>query len=51
MRIDINNILGSLVATVTEEIQPPGIYDVYWDASGYAGNKLKKGIYFYHIYK
>lgn len=50
VRIDIYNILGSLVATLTDEIQPPGNYDVYWDASEYAGNKKEKGIYFYHIH-
>jgi streptogramin lyase len=50
VRIDIYNILGSLVKTLTNEIQSPGIYDVYWDATGYTGNKLKKGIYFYHIH-
>jgi sugar lactone lactonase YvrE len=50
VRIDIYNILGSLITSVTNEIQPPGIYDVYWNATGYAGNKLKKGIYFYHIH-
>lgn len=50
VQIDIYNILGSIVTTVTNKIQPPGIYDVYWDATENAGKKLKKGIYFYHIY-
>ncbi len=50
VRIDIYNILGSLVTTLSDEIQPPGIYDIYWDGSGCAGKKLEKGIYFYHIH-
>ncbi len=49
VRIDIFNILGSLVATLVNETQPPGSYNVYWDASGHSEEKPEKGIYFYHI--
>jgi sugar lactone lactonase YvrE len=50
VRIEIYNILGSLVTTLVNEIQPPGSFDVCWDASGYSEKKPEKGIYFYHIY-
>jgi len=49
VRIEIYNILGSLVATIINEIQPPGRYAVYWDVSVYSDKKPEQGIYFYQI--
>jgi sugar lactone lactonase YvrE len=49
VRIEIYDILGSLVTTLVNEIQPPDNYDVCWDVSLYSEKKPEKGIYFYQI--
>ena len=44
VRLEVFDIVGRHVATLVDEIQPPGTYQVSWDASGVAS-----GAYFYRI--
>jgi len=44
VRLEIFDILGRHVATLVDEIQPPGTYQISWDASGVAS-----GSYIYRI--
>ena len=44
VQITIYNVLGQEIATLVNEVQPPGSYKVVWDASNVAS-----GIYLYRI--
>lgn len=44
VELSIYNLLGQKVATLVSEKQPPGIYKVHWDATGYSS-----GVYFCHF--
>jgi len=40
--LEVYNILGRRVATLVDQLQKPGYYNILWDASS-----LSSGIYFY----
>jgi photosystem II stability/assembly factor-like uncharacterized protein len=42
--LKVYDILGREVATLLEEIKQPGLYEVIWDASGFAS-----GVYYYKL--
>jgi len=44
VNLSIYNPLGQKVATLVGKIQPAGIYQVQWDAGGYAS-----GVYYYKV--
>jgi hypothetical protein len=44
VELTVHNILGQKIATLVSEKQPPGRYQVQWDASG-----VPSGIYFYQL--
>jgi formylglycine-generating enzyme required for sulfatase activity len=44
VRIDVFNLIGQLVKTITNQYMSPGSYSVHFDAS-----KLPSGIYFYRL--
>jgi len=43
----VYNVLGQVVATLVNEVEPPGAYTVQWDASASGG--LPSGIYYYKL--
>jgi len=47
--IDIFNIRGQHIRTVTEEIQNPGEYTVSWDGKDKNGINVSSGIFFYRM--
>ncbi|HCV41879.1 MAG TPA: hypothetical protein DGH68_00220, partial [Bacteroidetes bacterium] len=42
--LKVNDVLGREVATLINEVKPPGTYTVQWDASG-----VTSGVYFYRL--
>jgi hypothetical protein len=42
--LSIYNLLGQKIATLVNQKQPAGSYQVQWDANGFAG-----GVYFYQL--
>jgi len=44
VELAIFNILGQKVATLIEEKQPAGLYQVEWDASNFSS-----GVYYYRL--
>ncbi|MCX6165495.1 MAG: T9SS type A sorting domain-containing protein, partial [Ignavibacteriae bacterium] len=45
IRLVVYNILGKEVATLVNEKQSPGLYEVSWDGSAYPS-----GVYFYSLF-
>jgi hypothetical protein len=44
VRLEVFNILGQRVATLVDQVQKPGFYNILWDAA-----PLSSGIYFYRL--
>jgi hypothetical protein len=49
VRISIFNNLGQQVATLINEFQNTGKYEVYWDAKNSMGKQLESGFYSYRL--
>jgi hypothetical protein len=49
VNLSIYNILGQRVATLKDEIQNVGYYDVVWDGRNDFGSQIASGVYFYRI--
>jgi hypothetical protein len=47
--IEVYNILGQKVRTVTDEVFEPGSYNRMWDGRSDAGTQVSSGIYFYKM--
>ena len=47
--LKIYNIRGQLVRTLTEDRQLPGRYQVVWDGTDDAGEKVASGVYLYRL--
>ena len=45
VRLEVFNVLGQRVATLVDEVQQPGRYDVQWDGRSDAGHPLASGVY------
>ena len=45
----VYNIMGELVKTLVDEIQPIGNYEVMWEGKDDGGRKLLSGYYFYRL--
>lgn len=49
VRINIYNISGQLVRTLTDGRQLPGAYDAIWNGRDNAGRQVSAGVYFYRL--
>ncbi len=49
VRLIIYDVLGRLVATLVDQMERPGIYEVTWDGTDLHGQPLPSGIYFYQL--
>ncbi|GEM_PF-4220390 len=49
VRIEVYNILGSLVRTLLHEVVQPGTYTVGWDGSDMNGTEVPSGMYFIRL--
>ena len=49
VRINIYNIMGQLVANVTNEQLNAGTYSMQWNGTDQSGNMLPSGLYFYEL--
>ena len=49
VKLEIFNLLGRRVATLIDEFQPAGRYEVKWSRNDNGGKPLASGIYFYRI--
>ncbi len=49
VQVEVFNILGQRVATLVDEVQRPGRYDVQWDGRGSGGERLAGGVYIVRI--
>ncbi len=47
--LKIYNLLGQTVATLVEEFQPAGFYEVRWDGRTLSGSEAASGLYFYRL--
>ena len=47
--IEVYNILGQRVATISRPRHGPGRFEILWDGSGKSGSKLRSGVYFYRL--
>ncbi|MBD3257750.1 T9SS type A sorting domain-containing protein [candidate division GN15 bacterium] len=47
--LSVFNVLGRKVATLVDEVQGPGQYEVTWDGSTDGGERVASGIYFYRL--
>jgi hypothetical protein len=47
--IEIFNVLGTKVYTLTDEKQAPGYYVIEWDGKNFNENSVGSGLYFYRI--
>ena len=45
VRLEIYNTLGQRVRTLVDEVQAPGMHQVYWDALGQRGAPVAAGVY------
>ncbi|MBI2619890.1 MAG: T9SS type A sorting domain-containing protein [Ignavibacteriales bacterium] len=48
--IRLFNLLGQLVATITDGEQPPGQYRIVWKGQNDTGVQVSSGVYFYRIH-
>ena len=48
--IDIFNVLGQKVKTLTNETKAPGTYRVEWDGTDESGQTVSTGIYLYRFH-
>tara|TARA_B000000460_G_C21204705_1_gene259649 strand:- start:3 stop:524 length:522 start_codon:yes stop_codon:yes gene_type:complete len=49
VQINIYNIMGQLVANVTNEQLNAGTYSMQWNGTDQSGNMLPSGLYFYEL--
>jgi photosystem II stability/assembly factor-like uncharacterized protein len=47
--LTIYNVLGQRIATLRDEVQSFGFYDVVWDGRNNFGSAVSSGVYFYRI--
>ena len=47
--IEVYNILGQKVKTITEDELPSGIHSVQWDGKDASGHQVANGVYFYRM--
>jgi len=45
VQLDVFNVLGQRVASLVDDVQQPGHYEVQWDGRGDAGQPLGSGVY------
>jgi hypothetical protein len=49
VKIDIFDVLGVRVHTLSDVKQEPGYYVIEWDGKNFNGNPVSSGVYFYRI--
>ena len=49
VHLTIYNIVGQVVATLVNEYQQAGIYQVTWDGRNDRGNRVVSGVYLYRL--
>ncbi|MGE5431610.1 MAG: discoidin domain-containing protein, partial [Syntrophomonadaceae bacterium] len=49
VRIDIINLLGQVIATLTNSEQNPGVYSIRWNGRDDAGRSAASGVYLYRM--
>jgi hypothetical protein len=49
VRLEIFNVRGARVATLVNDIKPPGVYNVSWDGRSDRGDPVASGVYFYRL--
>jgi hypothetical protein len=45
VRLAVFDALGRTIAVLVDEVRPPGVYTVHWDASS-----LPSGVYYYRLH-
>lgn len=49
VRIDVYNVVGQLVTTLLDAVEPAGVHSVSWNGADGAGNPVASGVYFYRL--
>ena len=49
VNIEVYNILGQKVKTITEDELPAGVHSVQWDGKDASGHPVANGVYFYRM--
>ncbi len=49
VKLNVYNLLGQQVATLTNEVHNAGYYDVVWNGRNQTGAQVATGVYFYRI--
>jgi hypothetical protein len=49
VKLTVYNVLGREIATLVNEKQKPGVYNVTWDGTDMTGRQVSAGVYFYRI--
>jgi flagellar hook assembly protein FlgD len=47
--LDIYNINGQKIISILNDEFPAGLQKITWQGNDSQGNRLKKGVYFYHL--
>jgi len=48
-RLEIYNIRGQIVRILVDDLQEPGVYQVFWDGTDGQGKEVPSGVYFYRL--
>ncbi|MFZ5980002.1 MAG: M6 family metalloprotease domain-containing protein [Candidatus Zixiibacteriota bacterium] len=48
-RLEVYNLLGQKIKTLVDAFQSPGSYEIIWDGTGDAGERVATGFYFYRL--
>lgn len=49
VRLEIYNVVGQKIKTLTSGLYAPGRYEIYWDGTSDNGQALASGLYFYRL--
>jgi len=48
-KLEVIDVMGRVIATLVNDMQPSGYYNVAWDGKDAAGNSVEPGVYFYRL--
>ncbi len=49
VRLEVFNLLGQRIATLVDEVRPPGFHNARWDGTDAAGRAVAAGLYLYRL--
>jgi hypothetical protein len=47
--LKVYNMRGTMVNTLVDHVESPGVHSVVWDGRDYAGNTMSSGVYIYRL--